>query len=275
MIPESEESARKIVQAILQDDERLVWAGRPCLRQVLFSEVPMLILGVGLFGLFLSVVGIFHLDPSIGWKYQFSPESQQNANVFSGALTALCFVAWPIFSIGIARGEGVYGITTKRLLLINRRKREVWVREACSVSSVSIISNQDGHGSVLITDVHGAHPLKFNYLEHVPSIAKLVAETLGASFDEVSSNPTVAAETSSRFKETLTFMYLPVRDRKGVVALFSSIALWLAYLLLIWVWLGSITSIIGQSWLVYGSLILFSVAVTMGLVLQLNKTLRK
>jgi hypothetical protein len=269
MIPESDPNARKIVQAVMHRDERLVWAGRPRLRLVMFSEAPMFALEVGLIGLFLSVVGFFHLDPAMGWKYQYSPDLQQTASVFCGVLSLVCLLSWPIVSYAIVWAEGVYGTTTMRVLAINRKRRQVLVRELCSVSAVSIISNQDGHGSVII-ESDDSDSLTFNYLECVSTIAKAIAENFSISFDEITSNPTVATKTVSRFEEIAMCLYEPVSKKTELIAVIASIALWLAYLFLIWVWLGSIMSYIGQSWLLYIGLIFFTVLVTKGLLLQLK-----
>ncbi|CAN5401049.1 hypothetical protein BH10CYA1_BH10CYA1_00450 [soil metagenome] len=275
MILESEQNARKIVQTVMQDDEKLVWASSPRLRLVLFSEVPLSVLGAGLFALFLFAGGFLNLDPSFGWKYQYSPEIQQNANIFCLVLSVLCCIAWPIFSIWIARAEGVYGVTTKRVLLVERKRREVWVREARTVSSVSIISDKNGQGSVCIADDYASSSMKFNYLEHAATIASLVAETFAIPFDVVTSNPTVAAETVSISKELLGYVYLPVGEKRGLMAVCTSIALWLGYLLFIWVWLGSIEGTIGHSWLLQVILIFLSVAITIGLVLRLKKSVKR
>ncbi|HEY9719700.1 MAG TPA: hypothetical protein V6C69_19630 [Trichormus sp.] len=272
MILESQQTAYKIVQSVMNSDEKLVWAGGPRLQRVLLSAIPLSFLGIGLVGLLQFVLAYFNLDSGYAWKFR-DLEAQQSASMVVAVIASLCLLGWPICAFALAKAEGIYGITTKRILLIYQKKQAVFVREARLVNSVSTTSSRDGHGSVVV-DVHDGDSLNFNYLDHVSTIATLVAETFGIPFDKATAKPTVANETASAYERLASCFYWSVREKRGQAAALASITLWLGYLLLTWVWLGSVQSYLGHSWIWFSALVFLSVTVTKGLIVQLKNCLK-
>lgn len=271
MIPDSDKMAIEIVQSVLQDDEQLIWAGRPCLHLSLLDEVPLLLLWVGIFGLFLAALGYFHLDPSFDWKYQYRFDVQQNISLLCGVVSVSCLLGWPILGVWLAREEGFYGLTTRRVLSVRRIRREIWVREAQDFRSVSCISNKDGQGTVSMLGRDGKVCFEFKYIKLASKIAALVAETFRISFDKVISNSSPAFSMRTKAIELLQFLYYPTSAHKGTSGMVSACLLWLAFQLFIWMWLGSISNIVGSSPLIFSVLILLSLWVTMGLLLRLKE----
>ncbi|MBX9686663.1 MAG: hypothetical protein K2X27_08170 [Candidatus Obscuribacterales bacterium] len=274
MIPESDDASRKIVQSLLVGGESLVWAGKPGFWNVLLSSSPMVLLGLGLFFGIFAVTGFLHLDPTLDARFNNAPEYLYFGNVLEAVLGVLFGLGGPILACLIARGS-VYGITSRRVLVVNRKsKRVIWESEVHKDCSVSFVCDSRGRGAVCFADSLSQDPIGLVYLDRAHVIAKLLAETFGIPLEQVTSMPSLRNVTTGLLQECLLHAYSLLGDKRGLFGAAAALMLWGVYMSVMWIWVGTI-GFSGRSVILSLFILLFTIFVSAGLVVRLIYCFRK